>query len=347
MVLLTPGPCQTSDTVRAMAAMPDLNHREEAFLEIYSDTRKRLLNIYPGTKGWQSYVLGGGGSAAMEAMATSCVSSGPVLVLENGYYSARMAEIFRVHAIPYERMSFGWLDPISLVQLADRLSKRYYEAILLAHHETTTGRLNALEGIGKLARERGIRLLVDAMSSFGADPISFEHVDALCASSNKCLHGIPGVSFVLASPEVAALIPTVKPRTYYLDLAHYAGDEIRSTPPVPALAALRQALIEMGPGGAAARHSVYAKRAEKIRKALRERDLVFVVEPSKGSCSLTVSEIPPKFSAEEWFAANRAAGYELYGCKGDLKDRYFQIANMGELTDAQIDGWLQVFKALT
>lgn len=324
-----------------------MNHREPAFAELYADTRSRLLNVYPDSSNWQSYLIGGGGTAAMEAMATSCVSSGPVLVLENGYYSARMAEIFNVHKIPCEKMEFGWLDPISLVNLEDRLSKRYYEAILVAHHETTTGRLNPLEAIGALAHARGIRVLVDAMSSFGADPISFEHIDALCSSANKCLHGIPGISFVLASPEVAALVRTVKPRTYYLDLARYEGDEVRSTPPIPALAALRQALIEMGLEGAARRHRVYSNRAERIRKALRSRDLVFVVEPSKGSCSLTVCEIPPSFTADEWFEANRNAGFEIYGCKGELKDRYFQVANMGELTDEEIEGWIEFFLRAT
>ena len=327
--------------------MPDMNHREEAFIELYSEVRDGLLKVYAGAAKWHPYILGGGGTAAMEAMATSCVSAGPVLVLENGYYSARMAEIFRVHKIPCERMEFDWLDPISLVALEDRVSKRYYEAILVAHHETTTGRLNPIEAIGQLAHTRGIRVLVDAMSSFGADPIGFEHIDALCASSNKCLHGIAGVSFVLACPEVAALIQTVNPRTYYLDLARYEGEEIRSTPPISALSALRQALRDMGKGGAAARHRIYSDRAEKIRKALRSRDLVFVVDPSKASCSLTVCEVPSDFTAEGWIAANRKAGYELYGCKGALKDRYFQVANMGELSDAQIDGWIELFKDLT
>lgn len=347
MILLTPGPCQTSESVRQAGAAPDMNHREAAFAELYRDVRDRLLGVYPEAKGWNPYILGGGGTSAMEAMATSCVSAGPVLVLENGYYSARMAEIFQVHKIPCERMSFDWFDPISLVKLEDRLSKRYYEAIVLAHHETTTGRLNPIEAVGRLAHERGARVLVDAMSSFGADPIDFSAIDALCSSANKCLHGIPGVSFVLASPEVASLLHTVSPRTYSLHLAAYEGEALRSTPPVPALSALRQALVEMGARGAAARYEVYSARADKIRRALRERDLVFAAEPSRSSCSLTVCEVPPGYTAETWLQANVKHGYQLYGCKGEMKERYFQVANMGELSDAEIDGWIDLFRKLT
>src|SRR5512144_2511467 len=109
MVLLTPGPCMTSETVRQAAALPDLNHHEPEYLELLADTKRRLRSVYPATVGWTPYLLGGSGTAAVEAMVTSCVERGPVLVVENGYYSARIVDILKIHRIPFETFTLGWL----------------------------------------------------------------------------------------------------------------------------------------------------------------------------------------------------------------------------------------------
>src|SRR4051812_25904128 len=108
MILLTPGPCMTSNTVRQAAAMPDMNHRDPAFIEMLRNTKQRLLGVYPQimsgefgwpgrgsdeplrSNAWRPHLIGGSGTAAVEAMITSCVETGPVLLIDSGYYSGRM-----------------------------------------------------------------------------------------------------------------------------------------------------------------------------------------------------------------------------------------------------------------
>jgi len=190
--------------------------------------------------------------------------------------------------------------------------------------------------------------LVDAMSSFGADPLDVTHIDAVCASGNKCLHGMPGVSFVLASPSMAEVMRAIPARTYYLHLPSYEADPLRNTPPVPALLALAQAMREFKKaGGQPARKSLYLGRAARIRAALMDHDLSFVVDQAKASCSSTTCQAPPGATATEFIQANYDRGYLLYGCKGELATSFFQVANMGELTDAEIDGWIETFHLLT
>jgi aspartate aminotransferase-like enzyme len=130
-------------------------------------------------------------------------------------------------------------------------------------------------------------------------------------------------------------------------LPNYESDSARSTPPVPALLALQQALIEMPGGVASYRREVYIARANRLRNALLERDLAFVVDPAKASCTLTTCQVPAGFTASQWLAANYEKGYVLYGCKGELAESCFQVANMGELTDEQIEDWVAVFRELT
>jgi 2-aminoethylphosphonate-pyruvate transaminase len=341
MVLLTPGPCMTSDSVRMAAAFPDLNHRDPAFLEMVSEVKNGLLTVYPGAESFVPYLIGGSGTAAVEAMIISYLEpSWTVLVLENGYYSGRVADILKVHRIPHKELAFGWLDAWDLETIERALRTGQFQAVIGTHHETTSGRLNPVSALADLCTKLGVHCLVDAMSSFGADDIDFRGIGAVCSSSNKCLHGVPGVSFVLAHPSEAERMRTVPRRSYYLSLPMYEGDRPPLTPPVPALAALRQALRELEGGTASGRRATYEARANLIRDGLAGRGFGFAIPRHEFSCSLTVASLPSGWTWDAWFAANLEAGYMLYECKGDLRDRFFQVANMGELSGEQLEGWL-------
>ncbi|HVT11501.1 MAG TPA: aminotransferase class V-fold PLP-dependent enzyme [Fimbriimonadaceae bacterium] len=376
MILLTPGPCMTSETVRQAAAMPDMNHRDPAFIEMLRETKERLLGVYPGLcepptsspipqfppvastaagpaprnrgMGFRPYLIGGSGTAAVEAMITSCVKTGPVLVVDSGYYSGRMRAKLDAHEIPYDVLSIHRLGDRLTREVAQKaLAKKQYEAIVTTHHETSTGRLHDLAALGEICDQENVKLLVDGMSSFGADDIDFTHVEALACSANKCLHGLPGLSFVLVRDRLAEEMPFYPPRTVYLSLPFYEGDSPPLTPPVPILTALRQALIEMGEGGAKARGDEYRRRAGLLREGLRKRGFAFAMPENEMSCTLTMASIPEGWAAEEWFRANLDGGFMIYGTKGDLKERWFQVANMGELTDDHLYRWLDLVDRLT
>ncbi len=129
-VLLTPGPCMTSESVRLAAALPDLNHRDPEYLDLIRDTKHRLMRVYDGTVDcWQAFLLGGSGTLAVEAMITSCVDRGPVLVLENGYYSSRIRDLLEIHKIPYKALSHGWRDPWDWASIEAELQSGY-EAVV-------------------------------------------------------------------------------------------------------------------------------------------------------------------------------------------------------------------------
>ena len=324
-VLLTPGPCQTSLSVRLASAADDLNHRDPRFLTLIQETKSRLRRVYPETASWIPYLLGGSGTAAVEAMVTSLLPTGDCLVVANGYYSARIAEIFAIHRLPYELLEFDWLAPIDLSVIRDKLATRRFRSLVTTHHETTTGRLNPIQEIGELCAEYDVRLFVDAMSSFGADPIPFTNVSALCASANKCLHGLPGVGFVLANAETANQARGRTPLTYYLHLPRHEGDVPPLTPPIPTLLAFRQALREMPEDGAAGRARDYAEKMAILRQEFDS-----VVPLGQSSCTLITPRIPDGWSYDAWFNACYAAGFVIYGTKGPLRDQYFQVSVMGE-----------------
>lgn len=328
----------TSETVRAAAAQPDLNHRDPRFAELLESIRAGLLGVYPAAE-FDVFILGGSGTAGMEAMLTSIVGSGRALVLANGYYSERTVDILAAHGMPFDVVRFDWMKPIDLDRVEDALRHGSYEAVTMAHHETTTGRLNPVEALGSLARQYGAKLLVDAVSSFGADDLDLANVDALCATANKCLHGIPGVSFVMVRR--GSLDLDAKPRSYYLHLPRYGGSRPPLTPPVPAMLALQQALVEFNEaGGQAARRSRYLALRDTMRQELERVGLSLAVDSAVCSCSLTTATIPPGRTYDQWFDENYREGFEIYGCKGDLAPTHFQASVMGELTDEHVSQWL-------
>jgi 2-aminoethylphosphonate-pyruvate transaminase len=334
----------TSETVRQAASQPDLNHREPAFGELVREVRQRLLGVYPQTQsGWRPYLLGGSGTAAVEAMISSAIDRGPVLIVENGYYSARLSEIVGIYNFPHEVLRFGWEEPIDVALVDEALERadEPFEAVLMTHDETTLGRLNPVAEVAAVAAGYGTRVLVDAMSSFGADDLPLAGVHAVAASANKCLHGLPGVGFVLVREDLAKAM-TQHPRlTYYLHLPMYEGEQPPLTPPTSALMAFRQALRE-NPGGQADRKRDYSAKNAQLRTGLEGLGLGTALAPEDSSLAVVSATLPKGWSYDAWFEANYSEGYVLYGTKGALRERYFQASVMGEIAPEHIEAWLRV-----
>lgn len=340
--LLTPGPCQTSETVRMAGAREDLNHRDPEFLEIIDRIRSGLEAL---TLGFRPYLIGGSGTAAMEAMVTSLTVRGSVLVLADGYYAERMVEILGVHKIPHEVLRFDWLTGWDLDRVERQLAQGSYEAVIATHHETTVGRKNPVDKLAALTKPRGVKLWVDAMSSLGADYLPLDGIDAIVASANKCLHGLPGVSFVLTREKVLPLEGGA--RTYYLDLTRYEGEVPPLTAPVPTMAAFDQALQEFASqGGQAGRNSAYLKKAWALRTGLARLGYLMPIREEESSVTLVMASIPKPFDFSLWFDWNYQNGFMIYGCKGELREKYFQVSTMGETSVEDMSRWLATLESL-
>src|SRR5262249_51920015 len=151
---------------------------------------------------YAAVVLTGSGTCAVEAAVISAVPpNGGLLVLDNGHYGERFSEIAAAHGINTHRMSFGWGAPIDLALVEQALTvDPTLTHVAVTHHETSTGMLNPVAGIAELAHLHGRQVIVDAISSIGAEDIRIarDTVDWLVGSSNKCLEGMPGLGFVCA-----------------------------------------------------------------------------------------------------------------------------------------------------
>ncbi|WP_322064217.1 2-aminoethylphosphonate aminotransferase [Burkholderia ubonensis] len=353
MLLLNPGPVTLSERVRRSLLQPDLCHRESEFFDLQDEARARLVAAYElDPAEWAAVLMTGSGTAAVESMIAALVpQGGKLLVIENGVYGERIAQIATQYAIAHEVLKHEWMQAPDLAQIAARLDAGGFSHVAVIHHETTTGRLNDLGAIADVCRARGVKLLVDGVSSFGAEAIDFAggDIDAVAATANKCLHGVPGAAFVIVRRSALAQAAS---RTYYLDLGRLAKlQDQRNTPFTPsvhAYYALVEALREFDEaGGWRARHARYKALADQAQAGLAARGMPLVLPEGASSVVLRAYRLPQGVTYEQLHDGLKARGFVIYAGQGGLSKELFRISTMGAIEAADVERLLDGFSALT
>ena len=298
-ILLNPGPANTSREVKEALVTPDLCHREPEFFEVMRDCRERLVRLAGGGEGFAAILFSGSGTAAVEAAVSSAVpAEGGLLVVDNGVYGDRLLRIARAHGIRARALSYDVTTPARADDVRGALREdRALSHVVVVHHETTTGLLNPVAEIARVAAQEGRRVLIDAMSSLFGEPLDVtqDGIDFVMASANKCLQGVPGISFVLGRRSALDALRGRAPRSVYLDLAqHYVTQEQDNTPftpPVQVLHAMRQALLELEKETVVERIARYAENARVLRRGMAALGFeILVAEGARSSILTTFRE---------------------------------------------------------
>ncbi|KVC17736.1 2-aminoethylphosphonate aminotransferase [Burkholderia diffusa] len=353
MLLLNPGPVTLTERVRRSLLQPDLCHRESEFFDLQDEARARLVAAYElDPAEWAAVLMTGSGTAAVESMIAALVpQDGKLLVIENGVYGERITQIATQYGIAHDVLKHEWMQAPDLAQIAARLDAGGYSHVAVIHHETTTGRLNDLGAIADVCRTRGVKMLVDGVSSFGAEAIDFADgvIDAVAATANKCLHGVPGAAFVIGRRSALAKAAS---RTYYLDLGRLAKlQDQRNTPFTPsvhAYYALVEALREFDEaGGWRARHAHYKALADQAQAGLAARGMPLVLPEGASSVVLRAYRLPQGVTYETLHDGLKARGFVIYAGQGGLSKELFRISTMGAIGAADVERLLDGFTALT
>lgn len=351
VVLLNPGPVNVHDRVRAAIASPDECHREPEAQQLLVTVAGKIAEVCGGGSSHTAVLLTGSGTAALEAVVSSVVpAGGRLLVLDNGHYGERLLRIARVHGIDMDHLDFGWAHPI-LPEAVDRFlgENPGVTHIGVVHHETSTGMLNPVRELGAVVARHGRSLIVDAISSLGAEALDVvaDHVDWCVGTANKCLEGLPGISFVCAPRERFAALEPLPARTFYLDLfAGYRAQVLdrspQFTPALQVLRALDTALDLTLEEGVTARGRRYADRAREIREGLEQRGIELLLPPRHRAGSITNAHLSGGLTYDELHDGLKERGYVIYATQAKSAG-VFRLANMGQLTAADIAGFFAAF----
>ena len=344
-ILLNPGPVTLTQRVRQSLLREDMCHREADFAALMLDIKSRLANVYAEAQNsFEAVTITGSGTCAVEAMIDSfCSRDRTTLVLSNGIYGERIAAMLAAHDRPFRELRADWRDPIELDKAREAL---LYDPgirhLVAVHNETTSGRLTDLTPLLDLCAEFEVDLMLDAVSSFGAEWIDFSHprLMAVASTGNKCLHGIVGIAFVLVR-KTQFEKRTSNSDGLYLDLFRYHAAQTDGfspyTPAVHACFALQEALQELADqGGWRARRQRYRQLSEQIRDKLAALGIATFLDAAVYSSMISSFKLPKGWDYPGIHDALRSRGFVIYAGQGGLYREMFRICTMGDIQDEDI-----------
>jgi 2-aminoethylphosphonate-pyruvate transaminase len=353
-LLLTPGPLTTSAETKA-AMLRDWGSRDRDFIALTARLRQRLLALANAEASHSCVPLQGSGTFAVEAMLGTLVPrGGKVAVLINGAYGRRMAHMLdragRAH-VALETPEDKPADPAALGRaLAEDGDIGHVAAV---HCETTSGILNPLHDIAEVTERHGRKLLVDAMSSFGALDIDAQRTPfaALAASANKCLEGVPGAAFVIVETGALAASEGNAP-ALSLDLhdqwrGFERNGQWRFTPPTHVLAALDRALDEhAAEQGVAGRGARYERNRQVLVEGMRALGFETLLSDAVQAPIIVTFHMPghPRFDFQRFYDGLAGRGYVIYPGKLTQAES-FRIGCIGRVDEADMRGALDAVRA--
>ncbi|MBS1270795.1 MAG: 2-aminoethylphosphonate--pyruvate transaminase [Gammaproteobacteria bacterium] len=354
-LLLTPGPLSTSKSVRA-AMFRDWCTWDKDYNDIVESVRCDLVKLATERDGYTSVLMQGSGTFSVESVIGSAIpADGKLLVLVNGAYGDRIARIASYLRIPTIVHDSGEVAPPDIPRLRRELDiDAEITHVAAVHCETTTGMLNPIEEIGRTVKEYGRIFIVDAMSSFGGIPFSMEssHADFCISSANKCIQGVPGFGFVIATHATMASIQG-RARSLSMDLYDQwrcmedGHGKWRFTSPTHSVRAFRQALNEFAEeGGVAARFARYRNNQRTLVRGMRSLGFRCLLEDRYHSPIITafLSPTSPRYSFERFYQSLKRKGFVIYPGKVTIVDT-FRIGNIGEVNCNDIRRLLSAVEA--
>lgn len=349
-LLLTPGPLSTTTTVRVAMLQDSCTWDADYNQGVVEPIRRELVRLATGPEYESDYsavLLQGSGSYVVESVLGSAIGVDEcLLIINNGAYGARMGEMARCLGLRHHELDCGETtrpEPAAIEAMLVRHPEITHLAMV--HCETTTGMLNPLEEMAELCQRRGIRLIVDAMSSFGGIPIDMGRlgIEFLISSANKCIQGVPGFGFVIARRAALAACAG-RARSVSLDLhaqwqtMEQQGGKWRFTSPTHTVLAFAQALRELeAEGGIAARHRRYSDNQRTLVTGMAELGFAPLLPEQWQSPIITAFYSPahPDYRFADFYQRLKAQGFVIYPGKVSQAD-CFRIGNIGDVTPERV-----------
>ncbi len=341
--LLTPGPLTTSAAVKE-AMLRDWGSWDGDFRAMTAEMRARLLAMLgEGAGAFDCVPMQGSGTFAVEAMlGTFLPPDGKALVLANGAYGLRAANILRCMGRDHVVLDKGDYLPPRGEEVAGILAgDPSITHVLAVHCETSSGILNPVEEIAEAVAGAGRKLLIDAMSSFGAIdlPPATVPYEAIVSSANKCIEGVPGFGFVLARRDA---LEAAKGNCHSLSLDLHAQwahmertGQWRFTPPTHAVAAFLEALkAHEAEGGVAGRGARYARNRDVMVEGMRALGFETLLEACWLSPIIVTFFCPadPRFAFPRFYDLMKQKGFIIYPGKLTVVDS-FRIGCIGQMDE--------------
>lgn len=343
-LLLIPGPSPVVPRILDVLARPTVSHVGPDMVHDLKEACENLKEIVFCESG-EPFIISGAGTLSMEMALLNTVGPGDrVLVLSQGYFGDRMAQICKAFGLDHDVLECEWGRAVTPGELDRGLKAKNYNVVVCTHVDTATGACAPVEEYGQVLERTGSLFIVDGVCATGGIPERMDAwgIDVVLAAAQKCLGAPPGLSILVLSElamEKRRSLPAVS--AYYSDLLRWLPimhdpSKYFSTPCVNEIRAFAEAtriILEEGLEERFERHELYA---EALRAGLAALGFTFFANPSFPASTLSVVRYPDGVEDKAFRAGLSDNGVVVAGGLGPTAGRVFRMGHMGNLTSAQV-----------
>ncbi len=348
--LFIPGPVKVDDDVLQQLARPTLGHRGKEYSQLQGEVVEMLKKILFTEQ--NVFLSTSSGSGIWEAAIRNCVAPDEtVLSCCCGAFSDKWADVVEMCGRKVDQLKVEWGQATTAELIDEKLASGKYAAITLVYNETSTGLTNPVYEISKMMKAKypDVLVFVDTVSGMVGLPLHFDELgwDIAFASVQKAFAIPPGFTVAAVSNRAVEKSKSVPDRGYYFNFELWAKSAAKNqtlvTPSVQHIMALHyqcEKLVKEGMENVWARHK---EMAEFVRGWAREKFEVFC-EDQYASDTLTTVKNTRGINVAETIKAVQNKHNTIFGNGyGQLKDKTFRIAHMGDITMGNLKellGWI-------
>ncbi len=341
---MIPGPTPVHPRILDALARPTVSHVAPSFVEAFREALAGFRTLCRSESG-QPFVVAGGGTLAMEIALVNVVAPGErLLVVSQGYFGDRYAELAQAFGIPCDVLRSEWGKAVAPDELKARLASGSYAAVTITHVDTSTGTKSPAAAYCELLKGRDELVILDGVCATGGidEPFDAWGVDVLLTGPQKAIGAPPGLALALFSEKALArrrsraAVPA-----YYADVLRWLPvmqDPSRyfSTPCVNEITALAEALRILHTEGLEARFARHARQARAFRAGIEACGLSLFTEAPSRAETLSVVLYPEGIADAAFRKEMAARGVVVSGSLGSLAGRAFRLGHMGNIGPAEV-----------
>jgi aspartate aminotransferase-like enzyme len=348
-ILFIPGPTEVDTEVLVELSKPILPHYGSDWNEIYVKTCEAARKVFRTSR--TVLILPVPGTISMEMSAANIVEKegDEVINVSNGYFGEVQGEILAKLGAKVFEVKSEYVEHVNIEKVRELVDLNpNVKAIYAVHNETSTGVLNNVREIAKIARGHDKLCVVDAISSYGGVDFDFDGwgIDYAVGYASKCIASVNGVCPVAISDRFVDFTSRKSrpAKSYYMNLPLYLEESAKwarighphpTSMPASVIRAFSFALNKALEEGLEKRYGRHARIGRAYRDAIRAMGLDILPKEAFASPVVTAMKVPYGYDGKIRSLLDERFGLVVASSFGPIEGKIIRIAHMGNTANPQ------------